>query len=566
MFKNFCLKFFLVVGLSNLFTVGCHQQNSEILAIIEGKDTITVAQFRERLKNTFDEQAVVLSFSEKMTVLNTLVEERLKLVYASELKTDYSDVYNEEIEKERLLLNKSYEKYILARFVNPILVKKYLSYYGKTLKVRNIVFSYQNNRNPALKTTKELARMRADSVRSILTLKNFSTLAEQVSDYKDKETGKGNAKVERMKLGNLPYNIEKEILSMKANTISKPIDIKWAFVIVHLVAVEDSVVEKKSIKEMERFLKEKLMGDDYDLILDYQNVFLDSLVSLAGISFDDNNIIFLTEKSRFSQISDLKPDQFSAEESERELVKYKSGKITIDSYLKRYPVESDVSLSAEIVKYNLIELLKMKQLADLGLKGGIANSEDFRNAMISRRVQVKLGYVNQTIAARALKRNRITEEEFYSQNKMSYRSDGSIVLSEIYTMSEDTIKQCYKLIKGDVSFEKILSDINKGHRNPSVKINANQAFSYNSKDELVRKAIRLKTNETSDIIVRKDGGYSIIKVMSKTEPSFLKFDEIKQKIQEDLTAYMYRIHETALVDSLKKRLRVIVYENNLNWK
>jgi hypothetical protein len=159
---------------------------------------------------------------------------------------------------------------------------------------------------------------------------------------------------------------------------------------------------------------------------------------------------------------------------------------------------------------------------------------------------------------------RMHPKEFYSKNQSDYSTDGSIVLFEIYSVSKDAIEICVQMIKKGTSIEKVPGMINKDNKNTFVKLNNNVSLSFKSKDELASKALRLDKNEISDIIARKDGGFSIIKITERTEPMYLDYDKITTRVQNDLMENQIKKFENALFFELKSRLKVVIFENNLS--
>lgn len=557
------LRMRLLIIMSILFSMGCEKTNRDLLAVIEGKDTITVGQFNFLLKSRFEINASKLTFIEKRKHLDAIIEERLKLAYGME--KGYEQIVHDEEErfKSNILVNKTYEKYVLSEFINDQNVEEYAQNIGLTVNSKNLIVRFKDRRESPATRTKAEARKRADSIYSIINSKNYDAIAEKMSDFKNPVTRKGNIALEKLMIGQIPYTYEKEIFKMAPNGISKPVEVPGAFVIIHLFSKDTSTRKLMEKNQVRKLMKSKFEDTDQYIVGQLHIQFLDSLHQSAQIEVLKKNIVFLATRLKDTVDISASLKLFTEEELGLRLALFKGGEVTIKRFLRNYAPGTKVKFTSDLISQAVDIFCNTLLLEKLAMDDGFMNSEEYNNALLLARQSMIIKKLDDSVASL---QTEVTESElrsFFSRNRVRYRTDGSIVVSEITSPSISKINDVQTAIYSGVDFEKAAETNGGNDKSSKVKLNRKVPFNFRTRNELAARALRMKNKEISDVIARKDSSFSIIKIMNRSEPQLMSFSSAKMKVEKDYRMAEFRNRERLLLSDLKSRWKIVVHENNL---
>ena len=552
-----------LVAVVFLLLMGCRKKENQVLVTIAGKDTIIVSEFKNLLERKYGEAASGLTYVEKRKNLDLMINERLKYEYGCE--NGFNDVawFDEDKEKQDILLKYAYDKYIIGHFITDDYLQAYVSHYGQMARVQNIVIRFKSHQGSSVKLTKDQAKRKADSVYAMITKDNFEALAEKNSDYYvNPYSKKANMGHDLMQIGKIPVPYEKELLRMTPNSVSKPIEIIGGYAILRFIGYEE-LPSEIDIRKAEFLIRSRLEGDDNFSLINYQNAVLDSLSSLIKVRMLDENIQYLLSKLRDTSAAKVPVNRVAPEYLQRPLAEIGNSELSVRDFLQIYSFERGVPSNINVLKQMIKDQCATLLLKEVGMRDGFLESDLLKEELKSAQRQNILNHVEEKLSEKINTPSTSELQAFYLSNRERYRTNGNITWSEIFSSSWDQINLAAQTIKSGVVFEQVPETINRISVGQNVKLVPNYSSTYEDKNELTSAAVRMQMNEISGIIPRKSGGYSIIKIQNKIEPEFLPYQKIKNTLVNEYLTDLINKNEQKLLKDLRNRWKTVVYENNL---
>ncbi|MBL7995658.1 peptidylprolyl isomerase [bacterium] len=553
---------FVIAGI--FFIIGCQKSNDHVLVTIEGHEAITVNDLKIFVEKKYGENTAKLTFLDKRKYLDLIINDRLKLAYGIEKGFDKDVSWNEEKEIKNILYRNAYEKYIFGYFVTEDYVKAYMDYFGATIRVQNIVIRFKDRKGSLAKLTAVQAKRKADSIYVLINKNNFEELAEKHSDYYlNPYSKKVNIAHEKMQIGQIPVLYEREVIKMRPNSISKPIKIQGAYVICRFIAHDDSSKGTIDVAKAKALIKSRLQGDDYASLIQFQNVFMDSLYESADVKIINENMQLLLDKLLDTANARAKAFGLTEEDLDKPIAILGTQRVSLRDFIRDYSPNRIPSPNYQIMQQMVKDYCQSFLLADLSIRDGFMESEAFRAELTESKKQQVIKRVSDELAVTVSNSSESDLYTYYSRNRSKYRTDGAIVWSEIHSPTLEQISAVERVMQSGTDFAKIPDIINGKNNAKDVKYIPNNSSKYTEKNELVHVALRMNKNDVSRIISRKSGGFSVIKVENKIEPEFLKYETVKTIINTEYRNHGIGTREKKLLRNLKNRWKVVIYENNL---
>ena len=548
----------VIVGI--FFIIGCQKSKDHVLATIDGKEAITVNDFNIFLEKKFEQDASNLTFSEKREYLDLIINDRLKWAYGIEKGYDQDIALDMESARHSILLNKARDQYILNHFITDANVEEYQKSLGMTINSQNLIVRFNDRRESPATLSKEEAKRKADSIYAVISPRNYDAMAEKFSDFKNPATQKGNTVLDKLIIGQVPYTYEKAVLSMKPNGISSPVEVPGAFVIIHLVSKDTSTIRNLEKAEIAKFMKSKFDDMDQFMIRPFHITLLDSLYLSAKTEISEENILMLAARLKDCVNVRASVNQFTEDELGRSLARFEGGGVTVKRFLENYAAGVFVKFTPDLITQAVEYFCKTLLVEQLVIDGGYLETEEFKSAILFARQNMIVKKINDALLPGSLEPTEAELHTFFSRNRYRYRTNGAIVVSEITSPDISEIHKTQKNISSGVDFEKAVESKDKP---TAIKFNPKVSFNFRTRNELAARALKMDKNEVSDIFIRKDSSFSIIKIINRSEPQLLSFNSVRKKIENDYLAVAKMNREIALLAELKKRWKVVIYENNL---
>lgn len=556
-FYNFTFLF-----LSFFLFSGCNDQSDEIMAVIEGKDTVTVDRFRNLLIEKYGRDISKLTMTDRKKYLETAIHDRLKLLYAREQGYDRDINFDEERMKHMLLSSSAYEKYIIGHFINDAYISRYQQYLGVTIATKNIVVRFKERPMDRGALSKEMARKKIDSIYSLVNAFNFQELVEKASDYQGATSMSRGVAYDKIIIGKWPLNYETEILSLKSGMLSRPIELEDAFVISQIVSIDESTKQNVDRNQIIAGLKEKLNTYDNHLILKFYHQFMDSLYAIHGVKIVNKNIETMLDKLKDTTNIYQAVSQFNEQVLDLQLALYSGGGVTIKQFLQSHNKDYVFKLTKDYVTQKIKEICQDIFFEKLIIDEGVLEANDFRYKLLDLKENAILDNLNKQIN---LSDTSVTDRDiktFFENNRLLFVDNGIITISEIHGSSLKEIETLRDMLRSEENFEKTVK-LFESKSKTKIKFSPKLTSNFSFKDEISARAIRMKKGEISEIIPKKSGGYSVIKLIDKKEPFLLSFESVKDKIKNSYIIALFQKREQKLLAELKQRWRVILFEHNL---
>lgn len=545
------------------FGQGCRQDNSTLLVRIDNRDSITVDEYRFFMQSKG--KPANLSFEEKRSIVLGLVDQHLKALAAVDdhfhLDPDVMERLNDLEQRELSVF--AHEKYLISHFVNDSTVAAFQSQYGREVTVQNIVVRYIDFAGSNAFRTKESARATADSIFKAARDTNFTRLAEAVSDFREPKSQKGFSRTEKFKYGSLPLDYETAVFASAPRTILAPIDLPGAFLIPYVQDFSiDSLARKLTKDETSKMIRGRLENLDRPIYLRHFIQFVQPLYDASRVVFHDAAIDTLTARFPAGAHGKAAAQNFSETNMDMTVVSYEGHTLTIRDLLtvkgNLFTVQRP---ERDIVVDALKAVVREDLLAAKARQDGLDKMQEFVGRLASKRTEI---LANKAGEARLKMSDSISTAElrrYYESHADQFRTTPMTRVQELYATSRADMDEALRLLNGGTEFTKVPDSLKalKGGQT-TVTLKAAISLSPNQKHELNAPASKLAQDEVSGIIARKDGGFSIIKVIEKRDAVRQPFDSARRRVESQYRNELRTQMETRWLNGMKRKMDIVVYE------
>ncbi len=565
--QNF--KWVLVFLISSVLLMGCSGVGNHILVRFDQTDSITVQEFQQVLKKDFDNRTV--TFDEKRKALYNYLDNRLRMIGALEEKIDQNEDVRNTLRKieQDLLLAAAKDKYVYRALMPDSLVEFFRNNYGREVEVKNFVYRYKDNPRSKVARTYEEAAHFVDSIYSVITPETYDTLTFQYSEYIDRHTGKGNYRPDKLKFGTLPYNYENTVFRYQPGVIIKPVEIPGAFLIPYIIRMDTAYRSAMTLDEARRSLKSKMDMVDAAMVSQKFNAITDSLLETYGIRVHKENAQYFLRQYCLGLSGDSVRKIMAATDEEKILLENPGdAPVTYKSFLSNYHGNSILPVMTAEQFYNqLKDPLRIHILIRKITEDGYKQTEDFRfdytfkvqDVLIQKLRSVKFSSTD-SVSASDLRR-------YYENHMEKYVTPATVKIQELSSSNEKYLKEALNYIKADTSLERAAELVNNSYKTaqgvPAVTLKNPVVWSQNQPDELAQTAFRIHPGEITGIVKRKNGTYSLLKVIEKKDAQRQSFDAVQKRVESQYRSDLQQNKETRWLNGLKKKMNILVYENNL---
>jgi hypothetical protein len=278
----------------------------------------------------------------------------------------------------------------------------------------------------------------------------------------------------------------------------------------------------------------------------------------------DQNVKLLFAKFEDSVNVRTVINRCSREELDLKLAIFKGGEVTVKRFLENYGAGVTIKFTPALLGEAINNLSRSMVFEKLAIDDGFMESEEYRIAVLSTKENMIVKKTDDSILSSGMEVSESDLRSFFSRNRARYRTDGNVIVSEISSGELNKITEIQKAVLSGVDFEKAATSNTGSNKNANVKMNSSTSFNFLTKNELAARAIKMNKKEISDIIIRKDGGYSMIKIIEKYEPQLLSYNSARRNVEKDYKKNQLKNMESELLSGLRKRWPVVIYEKNLS--
>jgi len=222
----------------------------------------------------------------------------------------------------------------------------------------------------------------------------------------------------------------------------------------------------------------------------------------------------------------------------------------VDSFLMGLGQRGTAYNNPEGRKIILTQIINNKLLL-LDAKRNLFEAEpEFRERLNLMRDQLLTSYASEKVL-RGITASDAEVEAYYNEHKAELVSEESVSASHILVDTEDTALEILKKIRaGEISF----ADAAKEYSSCPSKENGGSLGEFGRGQmvpEFDTKVFEMKPGEITDVPVKTQFGYHIIKLDSKNEAHEIPFAEIKDRLKDALVSEKQKAAYESKINQLK---------------
>jgi parvulin-like peptidyl-prolyl isomerase len=555
----------VVILVGFLFSMwGCGEKEDLVAKV--GKREITVEQFREFLSNRFrgPSGAQALSFERRMQQLDQQIERELMLLDAYRQGYDKMPDVAQQGDRatDDAALRELYDREIVSKYVNDEALRDFYDKQAEEIRARHILIRV-NNREDSVEVAE--AKAKIDEIyREVKSGADFAELATEKSE--DVTTNKDGGDLQWFRWGRMVDEFQDAVFALDIGEISEPVLTNYGWHIIKLEErrpVEDRPSfgeEKESIKmQVQRMMGEKLREISY--------VYMDSLKALRELEYDTTTIDMILERlnDKTQPKGDYLFDAFTEDEKQMTVARYDDGEVTLDSVgkviatrpqMRDFPDRKSITDVAD-------GILMVQFLKDQARREGLYDLPSVKTAGREAREAVMS---RQAEKAMVDDRVEITDEqllEYYEEHKSEFMTEPQRSVREIFIYDDEAkANRVADRAKKGEDFVELAKKYNEKKSTQDLD-GFVKPFSEGRRGVMGSEAFKL--DKVGDIAgpIKIGNNYSIIR-LEEILPSRQKtFGEAKRQIQGKLRRDVRTQIKEEWLESVRKRNRVKVYEDNV---
>ena len=553
----------IVFAILMVYISGCGLSEDTVAKV--GNQKITVEEFKKELAKRYPnrESYTDVDSSAKYSLLNRMIDSKRKLAAAYDQGLDNDDIVLLEVrrQKEKMLMNKYYEKMIVDKMISEDDIREAFDKQKEEVKASHILIGYSGARGSRAKRSKDEAlKLARELSKRAKAGEDFVGLVKQYSD--DPSAKRNNGDLGYFTWGRMVPEFQKAAFAMKVGEISDPVETPYGF---HIIKLEDRR-ENKNFKgkdfEKETFnIKRKL----YFARQEEGRVRWDSLRSQLKKKYDykllRDNLKDLTAKLKEKGKERLlNPEDLSDEEKATLLATWDGGEFTLADLLEEYK-DSFSRLRPALVEYVRlapeVENINIKNfMVAEAEKMGLGDDEEIEKqlAMIKERRMLAVlqdREINDKVAP--------TEEDiknYFEENKEEFTYPPKIQIWEIFVKDENLAKKIYKWAKAGRNFEQLAEKYTEDKAYKKKK----GFLGYRVKTQrgaVSREAFKIGENAIGGP-VRYRNGWVVLKTGKKMDKQYMSFDTALPRVESKLRRERTKARRDEWNKELKERYSVTI--------
>jgi parvulin-like peptidyl-prolyl isomerase len=542
-----------------------------VVARIGSEQIITQSAFRAQVLKleslNFAEKA---SLAELKQSLDPMINQKLRVIAAGEmhLDKDSSVVFEYEQEKERLLLERLYEKEILDKAVKESEIREFYAKSSKEATIGDIYIAVSPGAKPSqIDSIKAIAEGIANRIRAGA---DFQAMARQYSNDQQsqfKDGGVGSIKWTRS-----DDPIQQAVFSMKADQVSDPIRNKMGF---HIIRVEEiNTVPQTPYNQARDNIKKELLKEHQAETRQSAQRYWEDLKTKENVQWKDAAIDSLVRRVRHwaGKAAPVILDSLAVSEAgfkSLPLVVFQDGAIDVAAFIRSFKEQARLNpripLDRPAVLKSVLERQMMgKLLAKMAIKKKLdRDSEYLAQAQASLENILQRLVYDQEINSKS-QPNDAQIRAYYEAHRDSFSvTDEKVRIQEILVKSPDLARQVLQWANQGKDFGALAAQYTirpgfKAKKGDFGLIPKNQLGTLSKPAEGLGKG-----QIVGPIELPNDQGYSIIKMLDRTQTQVQTFEYIKPNVRRQLTLKMIKETETQWLAGMKEKYPVHIDEKLL---
>ena len=449
----------LTIGCLAVLTSQCGKRDP-VVARIGSDQIITQSVFRAQMLKlqsiNFAEKA---SLAELKQALDPMINQKLRVIEAFEMHLDRDSavVAEYEQEKERILLQRLYEKEILDKAVKESEIREFYAKSNKEASIGDIYLAVSPGAKPSqIDSIKTLAEDISNRIRGGA---DFQAMAKQYSN--DQQTQFKDGGFGTIKWSHNDDPIQQAVFSMKAGQVSDPIRNRMGF---HVIQVEEinSVPQKPYNQAREDIVKE-LLKERRDKTSQSAQQYWENLKTKENVQWKDAAIDSLVRRVRTwaGKADPVILDSLAVSEAgfrSLPLLVFQDGAIDVSAFIRNMKEQAmlnpRIPLDRPMVLKNMLERQMMgKVLSKVALKKKLDRDSEYQlQAQASLENILQRLVYDREINSKA-KPDDAQIRAYYESHRDSFSvSEEKVRVQEILVKSPDLARQILQWTKQGKDF------------------------------------------------------------------------------------------------------------------
>jgi len=573
MAKYFGERWLMVGILCALLLWGCESKRLQVVARV-GNDAITLQDLEnEMLKGRPFHVVETFSLAQKREFLRKMIDNRLQLLVAKEQRLEQRPEIAIQLQdlRKRIAYRAAIDNGVVLKTINEAEIRDF--YYHSRVKVRARHILLKLPPNPTDEELQEAMDKANDIVKQLLTGADFSEIAKQYSE--DKMTAKRGGDLGYVQWGSRDPEFQRVVFALQKFQISRPVRTSAGIEIIQVV--DRQVLPQRPYElareDIIRTLSRKKQGQLREA---YRN-YIAELKKTNNVNFLQANIDTLwtwlssAKSDSARRAGFLNPnrqfDTLSAKDRQMVLVQYKRGEIKVDDFIKLVQKMSRFGNPKPIRHRRQIEQilnseLEFELLAAEGMRRGWDRQRKYRVRYNQLRDQILLDEIHKREVDQKVTITDKQLRDYYQANRDSYKTPPQMEVQEILVTKRDVAERVYSLAKRGSNFDKLAEQYNE-----SLVTKAQRGrlgfITPESHGQISRVASKMKVGEIRGPI-KIGPNFSIIKVLSRKEPHYRPFEEVKAMVRRDLHQELVQKRQQEWLAELRSRVPTRIFEDVLH--
>lgn len=414
--------------------------------------------------------------------------------------------------------------------------------------------------------SREGARRLADSIFRDLELypERFDTYVVQYSN--DEQTKYVNGDLGYVGFARSSPGTWDKLWPLRKGAILNPLESAKGFQIFKVTDRRPSTTLKNfdELKaSLRTYLTNRYLAEKDERLLAATTTFEDDL--LRRYDYRVNQDALRLFRSRYARIREPARimSAFSEDEKNIDLAAFKGGRIAVEEVL--WEIEdnaSKVRLDEARIKMGLRRIALTRVTADYGRTIGITLSGTDTAIVESNAMDAAKEYAHRVHVETGISANEEQLKSYYTNRLEDYRSPGVIDYMEIYGSDSATVGLAYTEIVRTRNFDAIYDQLSS---KPGFMCRRTGPMPDNAIEDIGRITAGMKPGEISAPFRRPQGGYVILRLMSRSAGAQKTFEQVREVIKSDFLTTERRRRMQTWMEELKLKYETHVFEDVLSY-
>lgn len=544
------------------FTLSICSQTVITIDNVEIPDSLFFEKYPKEEWNGYDD-------THKMRVIEDFIRRKVYAREALELKLHHDPDTRIKIknQKNRLLVNYSYEEFVAKPLVTDQLINLTKEYLRKEVMVHHILIGYDGSR-----LQKKVNRDKDDALKLALRVKDeflagkdFESLALQYSD--DKSVTSNNGKLGWIKWGQTVHDFQLAAFSLKTNELSSPVLTDFGYHLIYVSEIRDTGFDSSdpnSLKTIQRVARRCVNSDLYKAAEAYDI----KMIADHNVVFHEENLLLImdeisaaSKKNKITGNPNVDLVSVLGQLEDLNVVAIIDGKGYGPKWFAEKIAQSPASRRPTIQDIDALRLsFRTIILQEIALNNSIAHhlesSPEFLSMFDDYETAILYDAFRKYVEDNISEIDSAKVIEYYEKNKASqYKEGEKVSIRDLNVSSKSLADSLYGLIQNGADFISLAEKFSQVNPESGGKIEPFQEGRY---DVMGKQAFSMDIGEISEPFEKLNRSWSIIKLEGRLPEDYTPVEKVYNKIHSILLREKKSLIKDKTFNDLKNKYHVSV--------